>query len=305
MYTHGDLQLIDGVWRYPNGHAPDLSRYLPKDTMSITFTGPYGFRSTVKEIRLYSDGTPMIKMDDFTTIVDKANTVIIKPKSLAAFVEAMFLVDALTIQGADLERLILPYIPGARQDRSNTEGDVLFTLWSVADMINQRGFSKILVLDPHSNVALENVFGAQPYPLEAVAGKMWKGYTGIIAADKGGRERAQAFAAAMKLPIYYGDKTRDVTDGRLTGFSVDALPQGGHFLVVDDICDGGGTFIGLAQEIRKQGCFADLYVTHGIFAKGTKDLLRYYKNIYTTDSRDFRATDVMTIPIVEDMENYL
>ena len=273
--------------------------------MSITFTGPEGFRTTVKEIRLYSDGTPMIKMDDFEEVVDEANTMILKPKSLQHFVEAMFLVDAINDQGGWIENLILPYVPGARQDRVNVDGDVMYTAFSVAKMINRAGFDKVLTLDPHSHITTALIHQSEPYPLEGVAGKMWKGYTGIIAADKGGKERAEAFAAAMGLPIFYGDKTRDVTDGRLTGFSVDALPQGGHFLVVDDICDGGGTFIGLAQEIRRQGCYADLFVTHGIFAKGTKNLLRYYKNIYTTDSRDFQASGVMTIPIMEDLEAYL
>jgi ribose-phosphate pyrophosphokinase len=272
--------------------------------MSITFTGPYGFRSLVRSIQLYSDNTPMIKMDDFTTIIDKADTMILQPRGLQEFVEAMFLVDAITIQGGDIGTLIMPYVPGARQDRSNVDGDVLFTAWSVADMVNQRGFSRVIVLDPHSKVTTESIFMAKEFPLERLAAKVWQGYTGIIAADKGGQARAEAFAEAMGKPIFYGAKHRDVATGRLSGFSVDALPQGGHFLVVDDICDGGGTFVGLAQEVRKQGCYADLFVTHGIFSKGTKALLYYYKNVYTTDSRSTHAHDINVIPIMEEMEAY-
>lgn len=271
--------------------------------MSITLTGPNDFRKEVS-VKLYSDGTPLIKMADFDKAVLLADTMILRPGSLKEFTEAMFLVDAFTDHGGWIAELILPYVPGARQDRSNPTGDVLFSLKSVANMINYRNFYRVLVLDPHSPETPALIQNSAEFPLLYLADKVWKGYSGIISADKGGRARAQAFGVAMKLPVFYGSKERDVATGRLTGFGVDALPQGGHYLVVDDICDGGGTFIGLAEKIAEQNCFADLFVTHGIFSKGTKDLLKSYKTIYTTDSRDFRSKGVHTIPIMQEMENY-
>lgn len=269
----------------------------------ITFTGTGDFRVPVSSVRLYSDGTPMIKLAQFAEIVENADTMIVRPKSLGSFIEAMFLVDSIMYQGGRIKKLILPYVPGARQDRSNLTGDVLFTAASVAMMINQRHFDKVLILDPHSPFLLTHISRSEAFPLERVAAKVWQGYTGIIAADKGGKARAQEFAMAMNLPIYYGTKHRDVSTGKLTGFGLDTIPFG-HYLVVDDICDGGGTFIGLGEQIRKQGSFADLYVTHGIFSKGTSEMRKTYKNIYATDSRDIHDTHVMTIPVVEDMEKY-
>jgi ribose-phosphate pyrophosphokinase len=39
--------------------------------------------------------------------------------------------------------------------------------------------------------------------------------------------------------------------------------------MVDDICDGGRTFIELAKELRGMGAEkVHLYVTHGFFTKG-------------------------------------
>ena len=271
----------------------------------ITFTGPDGFRTSVIDQRLYSDATPMIKMGDFAEVVEKADTMILRPKSLASFVEAMFLIDAIKLQGRRIQNLILPYVPGARQDRTNPTGDVLSTAWSVASMINGRFFDQVLILDPHSPVLTDLIYDVKVYPLDRIAAKMYPDYTGIIAADKGGKNRAEQFADAMGKPIFYGSKIRDVATGKLSGFDVDVLPQGGHFLVVDDICDGGGTFIGLWNEIDKQNAVADLFVTHGIFSKGSSDLRKTYRNVYTTDSRDIRDEQVLTIPIMEDMENYI
>lgn len=286
--------------------------------MSITFRGPDNFSVPINYVGLYSDGVPMVKTEGFDLICRMADTMVLKARDLNEFIVAMFLVDGMwkhqyeNKTGNYIENLVMPYIPGARQDRVNVDGDVLFTASSVANMVVDR-FSKCVVLDPHSPVVLKYLeYSNNPahkitysYPLERVAAKMWQGYTGIIAADKGGQDRAEQFADAMGKPIFYGSKVRDVTNGKLTGFAVDDLPKGGHFLVVDDICDGGGTFIGLAQKIRDQGCYADLFVSHGIFSKGTAELKRYYKNIYTTDSREqVRDLDVLTINVVEDMVEY-
>jgi ribose-phosphate pyrophosphokinase len=54
-------------------------------------------------------------------------------------------------------------------------------------------------------------------------------------------------------------------------------------LIVDDICDGGGTFIGIAKALPKD-VKKYLYVTHGIFSKGLRELTGHFEHIYTTNS---------------------
>lgn len=270
----------------------------------ITLMGSGDWSEPINFVSMYSDGTPMVKTDQWEEIVKRADTMVLRPHNLNSFVVAMFLVDAITLAGGRIHRLVLPYVPGARQDRTNPTGDVLFTIESVTRMINQRRFSRVVILDPHSPETSYRIHNVRIFPQGEVAKKLWKGYTGIIAADKGGRERAEAMAEAMNLPVYYGGKTRDVSTGKLTGFTLDPIPFG-HYLVVDDICDGGGTFVGLGQKIREQGSYADLYVSHGIFSHGTDALKAIYKNIYTTDSREVHErNDVMTISLLNEMRNY-
>ena len=91
----------------------------------------------------------------------------------------------------------------------------------------------------------------------------------------------------------------------IAGFAACELPDNvdpkSTFLLADDICDGGGTFLGLARELeRKYGDVKKhLFCTHGIFSKGVKDLLGSYATIGTTDSyvgrvqiEDFRGVFV-------------
>jgi ribose-phosphate pyrophosphokinase len=56
-------------------------------------------------------------------------------------------------------------------------------------------------------------------------------------------------------------------------------------LIVDDICDGGATFIGIADAIHEKDPDADvrLYVTHGIFSKGIDVFKGKLNHIYVSN----------------------
>jgi ribose-phosphate pyrophosphokinase len=111
--------------------------------------------------------------------------------------------------------------------------------------------------------------------------------TGLICPDAGAERRTSELNKLFNVPITYARKKRDSKTGALSGFHLDPLPEAGAYLIADDICDGGGTFIGLAQEYRKdpKGIGAlFLWVTHGIFSKGVDELLKHFAMIGTTDS---------------------
>jgi len=274
--------------------------------MSAIFKGA-DFSAPINFVGMYSDSTPMVKTDQWESIVANADTLVLRADSLNEFVVGMFLVDSVAESGGRIKRLVLPYLPGARQDRVNPTGDVLFTAKSIANMINQRFFEKVTYVDPHSPVMPAMLATSRnEFPLSRVYDKLWKGYTGVIVPDKGAYDRATTAFDTMGLDhLAIGSKVRDVSTGKLTGFAVTELEEGGHYIVIDDICDGGGTFIGLAEKIAEQGAFADLFVTHGIFSKGTDELKKHYKNIYTTDTRDIHdRNDVYIIKVVDEMENY-
>ena len=107
------------------------------------------------------------------------------------------------------------------------------------------------------------------------------------------------------MPVVECSKKRNVKNGKLEGFKVyeDNL-SGKDCLIVDDICDGGGTFIGLAEELKKKNA-GHLYlaVSHGIFNKGVDVLNKCFTKIYTTDSfRDVGEIGVEQIKLKEVIE---
>ena len=82
------------------------------------------------------------------------------------------------------------------------------------------------------------------------------------------------------------DRHRDVKTGKLTGFTAYANDLKNQIcVIVDDICDGGGTFLGLAQELKnKNAGDIILIVSHGIFSKGFDELTKHFTKVITTDS---------------------
>jgi ribose-phosphate pyrophosphokinase len=292
MFTD-EIQVVEAGWeRHP-------SNMLPAKRTNNFFNADLGS---------YPDGMPFIKQDDLRKYHRADLTVVIRQKSLEGFVTGLFMVDALRERGNKVRRLVLPFIPAARQDRLNPEGDYLFTLKSVAKMINDLNFDDVVVLDPHSTVATALIDRVNVFPIAKMLENTWVGYDAVIAPDKGAVGRAQEAANALNalnetnMPVIHADKTRDVATGKLTGFEVD-VEKGKNYLVFDDICDGGGTFNGLGEKIREQGATAGLFVTHGVFSKGTNGLNSYYNAITTTDSTLFDKHDARVIPVVERMIN--
>ncbi|QLE00123.1 ribose-phosphate pyrophosphokinase [Galbibacter sp. BG1] len=201
----------------------------------------------------------------------------------------MVAVNALRNMGVKSIRAFLPYFPGARQDRLMVTGEPL-TVKVYADVINNLKLEKVTILDPHSEVtpalidnceALDN-FSFIKHITNSLSGDLL-----LISPDGGALKKIYKVAAYLKdYPVVECSKTRDVKTGTLSGFKVyaeDLKKQ--NCLIVDDICDGGGTFIGLAQELKKKNA-GNIYlaVTHGIFSKGFDELSAHFEEIYTTDS---------------------
>ncbi len=179
----------------------------------------------------------------------------------------------------------IPYLPAARADRGTPFGAKVY-----ANMLNAAGLDEVVVFDPHSPVAPSLVQNVRiVYSAEVLAEVLREAgeadsYRAVLAPDKGAVERASKAADALGLPLFTATKTRDFDTGKLTSFEVPQLPRSGRILVVDDICDGGGTFRGLATAAGIGRDRLGLWVSHGIFSGAAGELTGHFAQIFTTDS---------------------
>lgn len=190
----------------------------------------------------------------------------------------------------------IPYIPYGRQDRVCAPGEA-FGLKYMAKLLTDMNFACITTFDPHSDVtgALLKANGNVDIITQADIVSMWplmksaaaQSNMVLVSPDAGANKKTSEVAKVLgKDGFVRADKLRDVTNGKIleTIVYTDNL-HGKSAFIVDDICDGGATFIALAQKLKEKG--ADnvyLYVTHGIFSKGIDPLIKAgIDGIYTTD----------------------
>lgn len=212
--------------------------------------------------------------------------------------------------------LILPYLPGARMDRGVPNGSAVYGSY-ISTFVAP---DQIITIDPHSPAALRQFFpldGAPTtvFPVERIIRREVQDatsdtrampYVGVIAPDKGAHDRAERAARVMGVPVYTGGKTRDFATGKLSGFHMeDELPAEGKLLIVDDICDFGGTFLGLAEATGLDSDRLDLWVTHGVFSGGFERLLTKFGQIHTTDSYYQNTEETPSSVVVHKLAPYL
>lgn len=179
--------------------------------------------------------------------------------------------------------LDLKYVPYARQDRVCNDGESL-SISVMTKLINSCKFSKVKIADPHSDVTpalINNYQVLESYDI--LKNKNLESYY-IVAPDAGAYKKAHKWAKEKNaLGVITANKVRDVKTGQIVSVKVDADVTGLNLLVIDDIIEGGKTFTELAKCLQGVNKL-ELFVTHGIFSKGTKELTEAYDHIYTTNS---------------------
>lgn len=249
----------------------------------------------------FSGGEPHIKINpDFDTTQKVTLT-----HRLNSFNDLGLLciaVDALRRMDVKNIDLFIPYFPAARQDRVMIKGEPL-SVKVYADIINGMQFDKVFVFDAHSEVTPALVNNCEVIPnhtfIEAVV-KAIGNDVKLISPDGGALKKIYKVSEFLGgVEVVECSKSRDVKTGRLSGFKVyNEDLQGMDCLIVDDICDGGGTFVGLAEELKNMNA-GKLYlaVSHGIFNKGFA-VLDCFEKIFTTNSfKDFEGESVEVIQL--------
>lgn len=183
--------------------------------------------------------------------------------------------------------LSVPYLPYGRQDKA-VSNNSCFGLHTFLNMIKHCvQFDSIEVFDPHSLEWLETVLDDVRIYLPDID-KLAQGYDYVCYPDAGASRRYYC-----ERPIIIGEKVRDQATGHITHYSLDCGDIANKkVLVVDDICDGGATFLILGKALALKQASSSLYISHGIFSRGQRGINdfvlpitnRLYNEVITTDS---------------------
>lgn len=213
--------------------------------------------------------------------------------------------------------VVFPYMPYQQADRDFSLGES-FSLRTVTNILNSLDVNKFIVFDSHSDVSpallrkCKNIDTSDVIKKVIVDIEQSNNYIAteklfLLSPDSGAYKKIGKLCSKIdwKGGLVAANKYRSISTGNIESLelSLDDF-EGKDVLIVDDICVGGRTFVELAKKLQEKNVGnLYLYISHGVFSHGFKELNHYFKGIYTTNSRCDFQTDP-NFSITHDGEMY-
>jgi ribose-phosphate pyrophosphokinase len=221
---------------------------------------------------------------------------ILQPTSNPAndnLMELLIISDALRRSSAGRITAVIPYFGYARQDR-RTKARTPISAKLVANLITQAGIERVLTLDLHAaqiqgffDIPVDNLYASPIFSLDIhhhFKGKMDN--LMVVSPDVGGVARARELAKRINAPLAIVDKRREKA-GEVAEMTVIGDVSGKVCIMVDDLCDTGGTHCKAAEVLIAAGAIeVHAYVTHGVLSSTAVERIAAseLKSMVITDS---------------------
>ena len=187
--------------------------------------------------------------------------------------ELLIMLDALRRSSARRVTAVMPYFGYARQDRKSAPRTPI-SAKLVANLITEAGANRVLTLDLHAgqiqgffDIPLDNLYAAPLFGADIRARYEGRDIM-IVSPDVGGVVRARALATRLNCDLAIIDKRRERA-GVSEVMNVIGDVAGRCCILLDDICDSGGTLVSAAEALIHEGAASvSVYVTHGVLSGG-------------------------------------
>src|SRR3954447_1789370 len=178
------------------------------------------------------------------------------PPTDAHLMELLVMLDAFRRSSAERVTAVIPYFGYARSDKKDRPR-VPIAAKLVANLINTAGADRILTMDLHAaqiqgffDIPVDHLYAApvfigyyQEHPLPNLT---------VVAPDTGGAERARAYAKRLDAELALCDKRREKANVAEV-MNVVGDVRGRSCLIVDDMCDTGGSLTKVAKALKEAG----------------------------------------------------
>jgi len=184
--------------------------------------------------------------------------------------ELLIMMDAFVRASAERVTAVIPYFGYARSDKKDRPR-VPIAAKLVANLITKAEAERVLTIDLHASqiqgffdIPVDHLYAApvvvdyfRSNPIENLI---------VVAPDTGGAERARAYAKRLDAGLALCDKRRERAN-EADVMNIVGDVEGKNCLIIDDMCDTGGTICKVAEALHNAGaneisaCF-----THGVFS---------------------------------------
>jgi ribose-phosphate pyrophosphokinase len=170
--------------------------------------------------------------------------------------ELLVMLDAFRRSSAERITAVIPYYGYARSDKKDRPR-VPVAAKLVSNLIATAGAHRVLTMDLHAaqiqgffDIPVDHLFAApvfigyyQENPMPNLT---------VVAPDTGGAERARAYAKRLNAELALCDKRREKAN-EAEVMNVVGDVRGRNCLIVDDMCDTGGSLSKVAAALRAAG----------------------------------------------------
>jgi ribose-phosphate pyrophosphokinase len=178
------------------------------------------------------------------------------PPTDSNLMELLVMLDAFRRSSAERVTAVVPYFGYARSDKKDRPR-VPIAAKLVANLMTTAGAQRVLTIDLHAaqiqgffDIPVDHLYAA-PVMIGYYQANPMPNLT-VVAPDTGGAERARAYAKRLNADLALCDKRREKANVAEV-MNVVGHVQGRSCLIVDDMCDTGGSLTKVAKALKAAG----------------------------------------------------
>ena len=220
------------------------------------------------ELKRFSDGEIWVKYGEN---VRGCDIFLIQSTTPPAenLVELLIMIDAAKRASAKRITTVIPYFGYARQDRKD-QPRVSITAKLVGNLLTIAGADRIMTMDLHApqiqgffDIPFDHLYGSTIFinKFEEIKSNLV-----VVSPDVGGIKIARSYAKRLHANLVVIDKRRPVQNQAEVVHIIGSV-ENKDVLIVDDMIDTGGTFVGAVEALKQKGA-KDIYgaVTHPLLS---------------------------------------
>lgn len=177
------------------------------------------------------------------------------------------------------------YLMSMRMDRV-MDFNRPFSLSIICDVLDNLGAVNIGIFSPHSEEYKRFFRNTTTLEITSAFPNIDTTAYQLVLPDRGARDRDKGVGFVGSY--IFGKKCRDLESGRIISIDLENPERldGRSLLIRDDLCDGGGTFVGIAEAIKRVQPDAkiSIYIDHMVNPRGIENLSKTFYHVWFTNS---------------------
>lgn len=220
------------------------------------------------ELKRFSDGEIWVKYGEN---IRGSEVFIVQSTNPPAenLLELLIMVDAAKRASATRITAVIPYFGYSRQDRKD-QPRVSITAKLIANLITVAGADRVMTMDLHAaqiqgffDIPFDHLYGSTMFThlLEKINQNLV-----VVSPDVGGIKMARSYAKRLHADLVVIDKRRPKQNLAEVVHIIGKV-EGKDVLLVDDLIDTAGTFVGAIDALKQKGA-NNIYgaITHPLFS---------------------------------------